>query len=255
MPEWTWDTEHFAALWYSDAHDRFPRPLKYLSRFTAENAFARYRDTVRAGYSGDELEKIGLALHTLSTSTYRIEILGGARDPQARHTVREYRAVGTRNRHYAVVLRQTCRGDEHGPIQCRLIRPEALSDALARAIPARTPGTRPADTFHPEDLEPTRGGYLEDNAHNSPRERYRRLLRRPAEGGGSAGLRIGPLYTRPDACHTLQWYDITDDGRYTETRGRHITVRPAGREDLTARFATWIDYAGQQTVEDEPHYR
>lgn len=243
MPEWTWDTEDFAALWYSEAHDRFPRPLKYLSRFATENAFARHRDTVRAGYSGDELEKIGLALHTLSTSAYRIEILGGTRERDTRDIVHEYRIVGTRNHYHAVVLRQVCRGAEHGPIHCRLIRPESLPGALAGVVPARAPGTRPADTFHPEDLEHTRGGYLEDNAHNGPRERYRRLLRRPAEGGGSAGLRIGPLYTRPDATRTVQWYDIADDGRYTETRGRHITVRPAGRDELTTRFASWVDYA------------
>lgn len=252
MPDWTWDTEDFAALWYSEAHDRFPRPLKYLSRFTTENDFDRHRAVVRARYSGDELEVIGLALHTLSISEARIEILGGIREHKTDDLVCVYRIVGARNRHYAVTLRQLCRGNENGPIHVRLIRPEALPAALAHAIPPRAPGIRPAATFHPDDLEPAGMSLFEDNAHNSPREQYRRLLRRPADGGGSAGLRLGPLHTRPDAIRTIQWYDITDDGRYTETRGRHITVRPAGRADLTARFTTWLADADRQLRAPEP---
>lgn len=243
MPEWTWDSEDFAALWYSEAHDRFPRPLKYLSRFTTENDFAYHRTAVRARYSGDELEHIGLALHTLSTSEYRIEILGGSTDTTG---TTEYRIVGARNHHYAVTLAQRCRAGEYGPIRAHLIRAESLPRALTRGVPSQPAGTRPTETFHPADLEPTRSTHLQDNSHNSPRQRYRRLLRRPTAGGGSAGLRIGPLYTRPDAARTIQWYDIADDGRYTETRGRHITVRPAGPDDLTTRFTTWLDDADRR---------
>ncbi|MEU1983627.1 ESX secretion-associated protein EspG [Nocardia sp. NPDC019395] len=247
MPEWTWDTEDFAALWYSEAHDRFPRPLKYLSRFATENDFAAHRSAVRARCSGDELERIGLALHTLSTSEYRIEILGGRSDPAT--GLAEYRIVGARNHRYALTLAQRCRGDDHGPVHCRLVRAESLPRALTSAIPAHPAGTRPTETFHPGDLEPAPGHHLQDNSHNSPRERYRRLLRRPSLGGGSAGLRIGPLYARPDATRTIQWYDIADDGRYTETRGRHITVRPAGPNDLTTRFTAWLDDADRRLQE------
>lgn len=243
MPEWTWDTEDFAALWYSEAHDRFPRPLKYLSRFTTENEFAYHRSAVRARYSGDELERIGLALHTLSTSEYRIEILGGSTTSKG---TTEYRIVGARNHRHAVTFTQRCRADEHGPIHAHLLRAESLPRALTRGIPARKAGTRPAETFHPADLEPAGSTQLQDNSRNSPRERYRRLLRRPATGGGSAGLRIGPLYTRPEATRTIQWYDIADDGRYTETRGPRITVRPATPEDLTTRFTAWLDDADRR---------
>lgn len=248
MPEWTWDTEDFAALWYSEAHDRFPRPLKYLSRFTTENAFARHRMEVRARYSGDELERIGLALHTLSTSEYRIEILGGSTADATGIT--EYRIVGARNHRYAVTLTQRCRTGEYGPVHTHLARAESLPRALVRALPDRPAGTRPAETFHPGDLEPARDHHLQDNSHNSPRERYRRLLRRPSVGGGSAGLRIGHFHTRPDATRTIQWYDIADDGRYTETRGRHITVRPADPGDLTTRFTAWLDDADRRLRDD-----
>ncbi|MEV6427724.1 hypothetical protein [Nocardia sp. NPDC051463] len=37
------------------------------------------------------------------------------------------------------------------------------------------------------------------------------------------------------AWHVLQWHDITDDGRWTEIRGSHITGHPTTPTDL----ATW----------------
>jgi len=255
MPEWTWDTETFAALWYSDGNDRFPRPLKYLSRFAFENEFDQFRHAVRTRYTADELEEIELAMHTLSTSDMRIEILGGTRKHKGgTGEVKQYRILGARNPFHAVVAFQAVQGEDNGPIRLRTCRPESLAVAIAKTIPARDPGKQPSATFHPDDLRPSQGTYLQDNARNSPREQYRRLLGRPADGGGSAGLRVGPLHARPEPTNTLQWYDIADDGRYTETHTQHITVRPTRPTDLATAFTTWLDRAAQRLREATEHW-
>ncbi|MET8775840.1 ESX secretion-associated protein EspG [Nocardia sp. NPDC004654] len=254
MPDWNWDPEDFAALWYSDANDRFPRPLKYLSRFAVQNDFDQHRLRVRASYSGGELEEIELAMHTLSTSDMRIEILGGSRKHKnSTGDVKQYRIIGARNHSHAVVAFQTVRAEENGPIRLRTCGPESLAVQIVRTLPPCPPGKRPPATFHPDDLRPNRDTYLRDNARNTPREQYQRLLGRPADGGGSAGLRVGPLHTRPEAEDTVQWYDIAEDGRYTEIRAQHVSVRPTTPADLATTFATWLDRAAQRLrdAEDE----
>lgn len=48
----------------------------------------------------------------------------------------------------------------------------------------------------------------------------------------------------------LQWYDITGDGRYTEQRGTHITVRPATPAEFTRHFGTWLEHARRRLEEE-----
>ncbi|MFG1792298.1 ESX secretion-associated protein EspG [Nocardia altamirensis] len=252
MAEWTWDTDDFAALWYSDAHDRFPSPLRYTSRFALRDEFAAHRRAVRERYSGDELEEIQLALHTLGTSDLRIEILGGTckhKNSTGQDDVREYRIIGARNTYRAVTLMQAGTDGEHGPIRVRMVGPDSLPMRIVQAIPACTPGSAAAATFHAEDLGPRRDGYFEDVARQTPREQYQRLLGRPADGGGSAVLLAAPLHTHAQPSNVLQWHDITDDGRYTEIRGPHVTVRPTTPADLATHFATWIERAMKRLEE------
>ncbi|MFI7003628.1 ESX secretion-associated protein EspG [Nocardia sp. NPDC050175] len=250
--EWTWEPDDFAAIWYSAAVDRFPQPLHFRSRFTTAEAFEAHRVSVRERYSGDEMETIELAAHTLRTSDVRIEILGGTRKHRDNHhSMKEYRIVGARNLHYAVVLRQTATGGEDGPIRLRLCRTESLPARIAQFIPPCGPGGHEAATFHIHDIEQHDNSYIENVARNTPREQYQRLLGRPADGGGSAGLLVGSILARPAASKTISWHDITDDGRYTEQRTlEHITVRPATPPALSTLFAAWIDKAVQHLQED-----
>ncbi|MET8775298.1 ESX secretion-associated protein EspG [Nocardia sp. NPDC004654] len=246
MGEWSWETDDFAALWLGDAHDRIPSPLRHLSRFAFRDEFAAHREAVRQRYSTDELDEIRAALHTLGTSELRIEILGGSckhRASTGRDDLREYRIIGARTGHRAVTLSQYGTDSEHGPIRLRAFDADQLPARLTQAVPACTPGAEKPATFHPDELSPRRDGYLQDNARNTPRERYQRLLGRPADGGGSAVLLTGPLHTHATPRNVVQWYDISGDGRYTELRGAHITVRPTTPADLTTQFATWITRA------------
>ncbi len=160
-------------IWYSDANDRFPRPLKYLSRFAVQNDFDQHRLGVRARYSRDELEEIEFAMQTLSTSDMRIEILGGSRKHKnSTGEVKQYRILGARNVSHAVVAFQTVLDDENGPIRLRTCPPESLAAQIVRSIPPCQPGKQQPATFHPDDLRPNRDTYLQDNARNTPREQY-----------------------------------------------------------------------------------
>ncbi|MEV4129702.1 ESX secretion-associated protein EspG [Nocardia sp. NPDC049707] len=256
MAEWTWDPDDFAALWYSEANDRFPNPLHYRSRFSLRDDFAAHRLAVCARYDRDEFEHIQLAVHTLANSDLRIEILGGTTKHRAGDgTVKIYRMVGARTPEHAVTLFQSATTDEDGQIRLRTGRPETLAIDLARAIPACASGSHEPATFHPEDLRPRRDTYLEDVARSTPRERYERLVHRPADGGGTAGLITGPINTLSEPRHVLRWHDITDDGRYTEIHGPHITVRPTTPADLAATFTTWINHTLEHLHESEEYTR
>ncbi|MGW0246723.1 ESX secretion-associated protein EspG [Nocardia goodfellowii] len=249
MPEWTWDTEDFAALWYDDANDRFPRPLKYLSRFAHQNELDRHRSTVRARYSHDELTAIRAALHTLSTSDMRIEIYGGTRKHRdSTGDVKEYRIIGARNTFHAVVASKVsaAKPSAHPPAHLPPRNPRQPHRRRHPGLPTRQ--STPV-TFYPNDLRPQQDTYLHDNARNTPRERYKRLIHRPADGGANAELYVGPLYTRPDPTAALQWYDFTGDGRYTDIRTHNITIRPTTPTDLTTTFTTWLNRATQRLRE------
>ncbi|MGY4102828.1 ESX secretion-associated protein EspG [Nocardia sp. R16R-3T] len=258
MDEWTWEPDDFAALWYSEAHDRFPSPLRYTSRFAYHNEFAAHRNAVRERYSTDELEHIGLALHTLGRSDIRIEILGGTcqhKSSTGRDDLREYRIVGARTPHRAVTLTQFGNATEHGRIRLRMSDPESLPTRIVAAVPGCQPGTAKPATFHPDELRPRQDRYFEDVARKTPHEQYQRLLGRQADGGGTAVLLTGPIHTLSKPWQVMQWYDITDDGRYTETRGAHINVRPTTPADLTTRFTTWIDRTLQRLAEKHSNIR
>ncbi|MFI6172974.1 ESX secretion-associated protein EspG [Nocardia sp. NPDC051052] len=250
--EWTWEPDDFAAFWFSAAVDRFPRPLHFRSRFTNAEAFHTHRISVRERNNAEEMEKIELAVHTLTTSDIRIEILGGTtRHSDSHNRMKEYRIVGARNLHHAVVLRQTATDGEDGPIRLSLCRTETLAAGIVRLIPPCPPGADAPATFHCRDVDQRDDNYFEDVAHNAPREQYQRLVGRPADGGGSAGLLVGSILGRPPALTTIRWYDITDDGRYTEQRTvEHITVRPSTPAALSSLFTAWIDKAAQRLQED-----
>ncbi|MET9024120.1 ESX secretion-associated protein EspG [Nocardia sp. NPDC004168] len=255
MAEWTWDPDDFAALWYGDAHDRIPSPLRYTSRFAFRDDFAAHRAAVWQRYSADELDEIAAAFRTLGDSDLRIEILGGTckhKNSTGPDDIREYRILGARDTYRAVVLSQAGNQHEHGPIRARLFPAEQLPARLVNAIPPCAPGAEKPATFHPDDLVPRRDTYLQDNARNTPREQYQRLLGRPVDGGGTAVLITAPLHTHTKPTKVLQWHDITTDGRYTEHRTDHITVRPTTPTDLTTHFTTWIDQALQRLEAARP---
>ncbi|WP_433202652.1 ESX secretion-associated protein EspG [Nocardia sp. CA-107356] len=243
MAEWTWEPDDFAALWFGPANDRFPNPLRFTSRFAYRDDFDAHRVTMRERYSPDELEQIQLALHTLTTSTIRIQIFGGTTQHKNPHgDVHVYRIVGARTDHHAMSLAQTTFGDANGPIDCRLFPVDRLPAQLVRCLPPCKPGTHPQATFHPDDLSGQPNSHLEPD---TSRDRYQQFLHRPADGGGSALLYTGPVDRLDEPITTIQWHDIADDGRYTELCGRHRTVRPTTPTDLTAHFTAWIDHVTQ----------
>ncbi|WP_280264892.1 ESX secretion-associated protein EspG [Nocardia wallacei] len=247
MAEWVWEPDDFAALWYSDANDRIPNLLRYTSRFAFQDEFDAHRVAVRQRYGEDELEQIQLAVHTLTTSDMRIEILGGTTKYKgSAGEQRVYRIVGARTLYHAAVLHQFTQGDIEGRIRLRLCRSQDLPARLTDTIPAREPGTQPPIIVHPADLRDDRNTLRA----NEPAQRYHRLLEGPGDGGGSARLRIGAFNTDPATANVVQWYDLPH-GRYIETRAEHITVRPLTPTDLTTRFTTWIDRALTRLREDE----
>lgn len=246
MAEWSWETDEFAAFWLGDAHDRIPGPLRYTSRFALDDEAEAHRTAVRERYSADELDDIHAALRTLGVCDIRVEILGGSclhHNSTGRNDLREYRVLGARAGDRAVVLTQHGTDREHGPIRLRAFDSAQLPGRLTQAVPACRAGARRPEVFHPGDLAPRRDGYAQDNARNTPRERYQRLLGRPSDGGGTAALFTGPLYKRSAPARLLQWYDISGDGRYTEERAGNITVRPAAPADFTRHFTDWITQA------------
>ncbi|WP_239004064.1 ESX secretion-associated protein EspG [Nocardia panacis] len=235
--------------WYSDAYDRLPNPLHYTSRFAFRDEFQAHRRTVLGRYSPRELEEIRAALDTLGRAQARIEIIGGTckhRNSKGPGDIRLYRMVGGRTPHGGVVMTQYGSDGEYGAIRVRTCGAEAVPSRLAAGIPACPPGSAKPMTFHPEELKPRQDTYLQDVARNTPREHYRRLLRRPTDGSGTAVLLPGSVHTRTQPWQTLQWHDISEDGRYTEVRAEHVTVRPTTVPELSAQFAAWFDRALQR---------
>lgn len=251
MSEWNWEQDDFAALWFSDAYDRFPGPLRYTSRFTFNDDLRAHRLAVRERYSREERAAIQVALDTLGTSRMRIAIFGGTvahRRSTGRGDMRNYRIIGARTDVHAVTFSQAGNDDDFGPIQVRLFRPENLAARLVAALPGCVPGTAKPATFHPDDLE-RRTEQFEDPRRTRARDEYRRLLGREADGGGCAVLRMGRYDAATDPIRTLEWYDITGDGRYTEQRGTHVTVRPATPAEFTKHFSAWLDFAWKRLEE------
>ncbi|MEV3963480.1 ESX secretion-associated protein EspG [Nocardia sp. NPDC050193] len=253
MPEWVWEPDDFAALWYSDAYDRFPTPLRYTSRFAFNDEARAHRLEVRDRYSREERAGIQVALDTLGTSEMRIEILGATtahKHSTGRDDMREYRIVGARTEAYAVTVSQAGTESDHGSIHVRLFRPENLATRLVSGLAPCAPGTAEAATFHPEDLEPNRDSHFGDPRRTRAREQYRKLVGRENDGGGCAILLMGRFDAVTEPTRVLQWYDITGDGRYLEQRGNHVTVRPATVTEFTRHFSTWLDNAWRRLEEE-----
>ena len=250
MSKWIWEPDDFAALWYRDGIDRFPRPLRYLSRYKTRNPYEAHAAAVRARYDRDEHELIRLALHTVSNGDLRIEILGGSTVTD-RGRVREYRVVGARTAQHGVVLAQSAIDGVDGSVHAQLFAADQLPKRLAGLLPKCAAGREAPGTFHIGDLAPDREH--EQSMRRGPGEQYRRLVQRPADGGGNAGLLVGSILDRPKPWYGFRWYDITDDGRYLEKRTReHASVRPAGPQDFASGFAEWIDLALRRLREEEP---
>jgi hypothetical protein len=249
MAQWVWEPDDFAALWYRDGIDRFPRPLHFLSRYQYQDDYAAHRARVVAALDDDNRELVRLALHTLTSGQLRIEIRGGstATNPGV---MREYRIVGARNGQHGVVLAQAIVDGVDGPIHGRLFPDTQLPQRLAERVPRCRPGGQAPISVDVADLNShtTRQSY----ARRSPQEVYEALVRRPIDGSGNARLLVGHILDRPDPWYTTQWVDLTDDGRYLQRRtSDRIDVRPAVSDDLSVGFAGWIERAQRRLRSEE----
>ncbi|MFD4457000.1 ESX secretion-associated protein EspG [Nocardia sp. NPDC058480] len=243
MTDWTFDPDDFAIHWYSDAVDRFPRPLHYTSRFPYQEEFDNHRAKLLDSYPRDELIMIRRAIDTATSATFRIQISGSTTKTRD-NTTAAYRVHATRNDFQAVVISQINRDGTDGPITVHLGRPDDLPHELINCLPKASPGTHPATTFHTSDLSPRRDTYFEDVAHNSPSERARRFFNRPTDGRGRAALYLGTVLERPEPHHSTEWHDFTDDGRYTITRLHNdLNVKPATPQGQASQLGQWIDAA------------
>lgn len=248
MTEWIWEPDDFAALWYSPGRDRFPSPLGYTSRLSTAAAADQHRAMVFGRYDVEERELIELAFHTLTTAQLRIVIMGES-NAIGRGVTKEYRVVGARTPHRAVLLTQTAtlEGVEER-IRCRLLRPEQLPGRLSWIIPECTAGATAADTFHVEDLSARNT----NSWSVTPGQRFDKLVKRPRDGAGWAELRTGDVSSRGEPWSTARWFDFTDDGRYLlQLNHEHLKVSPAGPNDLTGLFTGWIERGLNRLREDE----
>ncbi|MFE7721482.1 ESX secretion-associated protein EspG [Nocardia rhizosphaerihabitans] len=250
MTEWIWEPDDFAALWYSPGRDRFPFPLGYTSRLASVAEVNQHRSAVHAGYGTDQHELIDLAFHTLTDSQLRIEILGES-SAIGKGTTKEYRVIGARTPHHAVMLTQTAtREGVEERIRCRLLRPEQLPGRLSWIVPERAAGRSATETFHLDDLAPNNTN--SDSWSVTPGQRFHKFVRQPREGTAWAQLRTGPITDRPQPWSSARWFDFTDDGRYLMQRNReHVRMSPAGSSDLTTLFTNWIDRALTRLREQE----
>ena len=247
MAEWVWEPDDFAALWLGEANDRIPGLLRFTSRFRYRDEFDVHRSTVRRRYDADELGRIDLALHALSTSDMRIEILGTTTKYQgSAGEPRAYRIIGARNLEHATVIYQLTQGELDGRIRVSSCRPEQLGAHLVSAIPPCEPGAQPPISVHPQDLRENR----RSATASTPAERYRRLLTGRVHGNGTAALLLSPIHTEVPPSYEIIWCDF-DDGRYQQVRTEHITIRPATPKDLAARFNAWFEVARKRLREDE----
>ncbi|MFR9753403.1 ESX secretion-associated protein EspG [Nocardia sp. 004] len=249
MTEWVWEPDAFAALWYSEGIDRFPRPLRFLSKYQTRDAYDAHRARVLAALDEEQRELIRLAFHTLTEGQLRIEIRGGSTATD-RGAIREYRVVGACTTDYGMALAQSTVDDIDGPVHGRLFPAEQLPRRLARLLPACPAGAQPAATFAVRDLNSRSAP--EHYSRRSPREQYEALTRRPIDGGGNARLLVGHILERPAPWYSMQWVDVTGDGRYLRHRtSEHIDIRPVVAADFAAGFTTWIDHARGRLRADE----
>ncbi len=248
----TLSPDDFAALWFSDANDRFPPLLHYSSRFEYREQYEAHRARVREGLSDDEMDKIEHAFRTVTTGDVRIEILGGTtRGRTGTGVIHEYRVLGVRAASHAVILVQAPTGGADGSIHMLTCQPESIGTQLAKAIPPLRPGQRRPATFHHQDFRSATDGYVRDAARESARAEFKRLLRRPIDGGGCAEVFVGTINDRNGAWDSIQWHDVSEDGRYTERHtDDHIEVRPTTPQELARNFTLWVQDSAQWLRED-----
>ncbi|MGM7644154.1 ESX secretion-associated protein EspG [Nocardia sp. JW2] len=252
MTEWAWEPDDFAALWFSPGRDRFPFPLSYTSRFAWLEDVDQHNAVVRARYDIDEHELIELAFHTLTHAQLRVEILGDS-NAIAKGTTKEYRVIGARTPHHAVLLTQTATTDGVAErIRCRLLRPEQLPGRLSWIVPECPAGRSAADIFHLEDL--TSRNARSDSWTTTPRQRLDRFIHRPRHGSAWARLRAEPFADGQDPWFNARWLDLKDDGRYLMQRNReHLQLSPIGADGMNTLFTNWIDRALTRIREQAEH--
>lgn len=54
MRELVWEPDDFAAVWYAVGLDRFPRPLRYLSKYRTQDEFDAHRHRFLSGLDEDQ---------------------------------------------------------------------------------------------------------------------------------------------------------------------------------------------------------
>ncbi|MEV0332082.1 ESX secretion-associated protein EspG [Nocardia sp. NPDC050717] len=237
MSEWTWDPDHFAALWLNEGRDRFPRPLHFTSRFRYREEFDAYGREIRSQYSGEESSAIELTLNTLAMAEIRVEVIAET-GRSGSHT---HRIVGARDLHHAVIAAQTVVEGVDGPIWVRRGRPENLGKGIASRIPRCAPGGGRPEEFFTRDLDTNCEKYFTDVAHNAPIERYRRLINCPRDGSGSAAIRVGDFQARNEPRRYFEWLDTADDGRYLLRRTPdRIVVEPGDDVKISSILTHWI---------------
>lgn len=191
MSEWILEPDDVAALWYSEAIDRFPPPLEFLSRFEYLEEYRAHRATLESRFPDDALRAIREALAVVAGSTRRIEIVGGPA-PESAVDRGGYRVLGACDGSRAALLTQGI-GALRGRIAVRTCRPDDLPTLLAAAIHS---SVEPAPSSH-----------------------------RSEPGGGAAGLRLGPIYRRSEAVDMVEWHASADDD---PDPGRSISTAELG---------------------------
>ncbi|GGK50766.1 ESX secretion-associated protein EspG [Nocardia camponoti] len=253
MNQWVWDTDDFAALWYTDGIDRFPRPLHYRSRYQSQDDIDAHRERFIGGLAAtvgdDERERIALAIDIVRNGELRIEIRGGSTATQ-QGRLREYRVLGVRAGQRAVILAQSIVDEVDGAVHVRLINSDSLARRLAEHVPACAAGSREPIAVETADL---RSPVVQlSYVGRSPVEQFRALTAQPVEGSGDARLFAGHILDRANGWYRTQWVDVAGDGRYlSRDTGTRIEVRPADSATLTTGFTGWIDRAHHRLRDEE----
>ena len=239
MLDWTWEPDDFAALWLNDGRDRIPRPLSFTSRFRYREEAEAHAHTVRERYDHRDRREIERALDVLSTGTVRIEVFGDTHAPPRTQSV-EYRVLGACTDLHAVIATQHTNHGGTAHIAIRRGSPDRLGAGITAVLPRLDAGCEPKAVFDRRDLTGT-GSYLNDVAHNGPRDRYQRTTRRPLSGSGCAAIYVGSR-SGSEPIEVLEWLDYADDGRYIQERTtEQIRIEPAGPADIADRIARMIN--------------
>ncbi|WP_216903636.1 ESX secretion-associated protein EspG [Nocardia alni] len=243
MTTWSFEEEEFAALWFGPANDRMLYPLDYLSRFAHTNERDRFWEQVRHHYSDkgeltwDQADMLRRAFTVLTAPEVWAEVHGVS------DQAGPIRVAAARHDRQAALAIQFTRKPR---IEISLITADTLATQLAGLLPHCPPGARPPEAFAVTDLYPERHPTVHYAGESTPLQRYRRLIRRPADGAGLITVFRGPRNTgaeQPRKVGCVRWYDIRDDGRYLESGNNTITVQPADQPAIQSAIARLLDSA------------